>query len=124
MSKHQIEPVSINSCSVKNEQNDAGQTETTRAWVLAEPVSPDHIITSEREQGKNQFLCLADHGQDWQPYRLMPNLLCVMSVEGRTFIGPQGYLIRQHPLFELTLGLLMALCRQTLGGELPRYATV
>ena len=33
-----------------------------------EPVSRDQIPRRERGQGTNNFLCSADHEQDWQPY--------------------------------------------------------
>ena len=40
-----------------------------------EPVSRDQILRRERGQGEKHFPCSADHEQDWQPYRLIPNLL-------------------------------------------------
>ena len=36
----------------------------------AEPVSQDHILRREREQGNIHFPCSADHEQDWQPYQV------------------------------------------------------
>ena len=33
----------------------------------AEPVSRDQILGRERGRGNTDFLCLADHEQDWQP---------------------------------------------------------
>ena len=38
----------------------------------AEPVSRDQILRRERGQWKVQFLCSADHEQDWQPYPVDP----------------------------------------------------
>ena len=38
----------------------------------AEPVSRDQILRRERGQGNIQFLCSADHEQDWQPYPVDP----------------------------------------------------
>ena len=34
----------------------------------AEPVLRDQILGREREQGNVDFLCSADHVQEWQPY--------------------------------------------------------
>ena len=34
----------------------------------AEPISRDQILRRERGQGNLNFLCSADHEQDWQPY--------------------------------------------------------
>ena len=42
--------------------------------------SRDQILRRERGQGNIHFLCLADQEQYWQPYRLMPSLLCVMAI--------------------------------------------
>ena len=36
----------------------------------AEPVSRDQILRREQGQEKKHFSCLADHEQDWQPYRI------------------------------------------------------
>ena len=41
----------------------------------AEPVSRDQILKRERGQGHINFPRLADHEQDWQPYRLIHTLL-------------------------------------------------
>ena len=38
----------------------------------AEPVSRDQILRRERGQGDINFLCPADHVQDWQPYPIDP----------------------------------------------------
>ena len=38
----------------------------------AEFVSRDQILRRERGRGKNNFLCSADHEQDWQPYPVDP----------------------------------------------------
>ena len=38
----------------------------------AEPISQDQILRRERAQGTFHFPCLADHGQDWQPYPIDP----------------------------------------------------
>ena len=38
----------------------------------AEPVSRDQILRRVRGQGNIDFLCSADHVQDWQPYRVDP----------------------------------------------------
>ena len=38
----------------------------------AEPVSRDQILRRERGQGSNNFLCSADHEQDWQPHPVDP----------------------------------------------------
>ena len=38
----------------------------------AEPVSRDQILRRERGQGNINFLCSADHEQDWQPYPVDP----------------------------------------------------
>ena len=38
----------------------------------AEPVSRDQILRHARGQGNIHFPCLADHEQDWQPYRVDP----------------------------------------------------
>ena len=40
----------------------------------AETVSPDQVLRRERGQGNINFLCLADHEQDWQPYPVDPSL--------------------------------------------------
>ena len=34
----------------------------------AEPISRDQILRRKRRQGNIGSSCLADHGQDWQPY--------------------------------------------------------
>ena len=34
----------------------------------AEPISRDEILRHARGQGNINFLCSADHEQDWQPY--------------------------------------------------------
>ena len=39
---------------------------------MAEPVSRDQVLRRERGQGNVNFPCLADHGQDWQPYPVDP----------------------------------------------------
>ena len=38
----------------------------------AEPVSGDQIFRRERGQGNINYLCSADHEQDWQPYPVDP----------------------------------------------------
>ena len=38
----------------------------------AEPVSRDQILRHARGQGNMNFLCSADHEQDWQPYPVDP----------------------------------------------------
>ena len=58
VSKHQIQP------EYGDEQADADGT--------AEPVSQDQILRRERGQGNINFLCSADHEQDWQPYPVDP----------------------------------------------------
>ena len=45
----------------------------------AEPVSRDQILRRERGQGNIDFLCSADHEQDWQPYPVDP-YSCYMCV--------------------------------------------
>ena len=41
----------------------------------AEPASRDQILRRELWQGEVDFRCPAEHNQDWQSYRLIPNLL-------------------------------------------------
>ena len=43
----------------------------TRDWT-AEPGSRDQILRRERGQENINFLCSADHEQDWQPYPVDP----------------------------------------------------
>ena len=45
----------------------------------AEPLSRDHILRREREQGNIHFFsCFADHEeQDWQPYPIDPYSLAI-----------------------------------------------
>ena len=38
----------------------------------AEPVSRDQILRHARGQGNINFLCSADHEEDWQPYPVDP----------------------------------------------------
>ena len=38
----------------------------------AEPISRDQILRHARGQGNINFLCSADHEQDWQPYPVDP----------------------------------------------------
>ena len=38
----------------------------------AEPVSRDQILRHGRGQGNINFLCSADHEQNWQPYPVDP----------------------------------------------------
>ena len=45
----------------------------------AEPVSRDQLLRRERGQGNIEFLCLADHEQDWQPCPVDP-YSCYMYV--------------------------------------------
>ena len=52
----------------------------------AETVSRDQILRLEQGQGNINFPCLADHKQDWQPYRLMPSLLHMMTVTKHTIL--------------------------------------
>ena len=44
---------------------------------MVEPVSRDQILRRERKKKKEETKnpCSAHHEQDWQPYRLIPNLL-------------------------------------------------
>ena len=51
VSTHRIQP------ECRDEQDDKGR-ECTR----------DQFLRRERGQGKINFLCSADHEQDWQPY--------------------------------------------------------
>ena len=45
-----------------------------------EPVLGGKILRRERRQGKVDFRFSADHEQDWHLYRLMPDLLYVMTI--------------------------------------------
>ena len=58
------------SLSVENGQAEAGRDSRT---CLARPNSKARTGTG----GKSWSV---DHEQDWQPYRSMPNLLCVMTI--------------------------------------------
>ena len=40
----------------------------------AEPVARDQILRRERGQGNINFICYAEHKQDWQPYPVDPSL--------------------------------------------------
>ena len=53
---------------------------------MTELFSRDQALGRERGQGENHFLCSADHEQDWQPYRLIPNPLYVMTMYIHTYI--------------------------------------
>ena len=53
----------------------------------AEPVSRDQILRRKRGQGNIEFLCSADHVQDWQPYQVDP-YSCYMC--GHTYIQHKG----------------------------------
>ena len=39
---------------------------------IAEPVSRNQFVRSERRQGNIHFVCSADHEQDWQPCPIDP----------------------------------------------------
>ena len=43
------------------------------------PVTLDQILGGERGREKTRVACSADHDQDWQPYRLVPRLLNVVT---------------------------------------------
>ena len=59
MSKHQIQPEYME------------MSRLTRGGT-AEPVLRDQILRHVRRQGNHNFLCSADHEQDWQPYPVDP----------------------------------------------------
>ena len=94
----------------------------------AEPVSRDQILRRVRVQGNTHSPFSADHEQNWQPYPVGPyparcddhiqsvyiahvnctnisillyNSIVGVGKEGRTKLGPLGFLSRQHPLLEL-----------------------
>ena len=71
VSKHQVRP------EYGDEQADAGGT--------VELVSRDQILRRERGQGNIQFLCSADHEQDWQPYPVDP-YSCLYVLTMHTYI--------------------------------------
>ena len=51
-------------------------SELTRDGIMAEPASRGQILMRERgQEEESHFPCSDDHEQDWQPYRLMFNLL-------------------------------------------------
>ena len=56
VSKHQIQPEYGDIIRLK------------RDGTTAEPVSQEQFLRREQEQRNNNFPCLADHEQDWQPY--------------------------------------------------------
>ena len=64
--KHLI--IKAKECSLSMEMNRLTRDGT------AEPVSRDQILMREREQGKNNVPCSADHEKDWQPYPVDPYL--------------------------------------------------
>ena len=53
----------------------------------AEPVSRDQMLRREQGQGNVNFLCSADHEQDWQPYSVDPySPICYDHTYIRTYI--------------------------------------
>ena len=52
----------------------------------AEPVSRIQIFRRERGQGNINFLCSADHEQDWQPYPVDISLATVYVMIIHTYI--------------------------------------
>ena len=59
VSKHQI-------------QREYGEMSRLTRDGTAEPVSRDQILRHARGQGNINFLCSADHEQDWRPYPVDP----------------------------------------------------
>ena len=61
----------------------------------AEPVSRDQILRHARGQGNINFLCSADHKQDWQPYPVDPySAICDDRTYTHTYIhtsDPMAY---------------------------------
>ena len=56
-----------------------------------EPVSRDQILRRERGQGNINFLCSADHVQDWQPYPVDPYSCYCICVTIHTCIHAEYY---------------------------------
>ena len=50
---------------------------------IAEPVSRDQILRRERGQENINFLCSADHVQDWQPYLVDPYSAICVTIHGQ-----------------------------------------
>ena len=59
----------------------------------AESGSRDQVLRRERGQGNMNFLCSADHEQDWQPYPVDPHSCYNTCVTIHTWVSQDHFIV-------------------------------